>query len=39
MTAENGNGTEVGTYFTIGNTLYLQSKGGERSFTFEYKMA
>lgn len=36
-TAENGNGTEVGTYFTIGNTLYLQSKGGERSFTFEYK--
>ena len=37
MTAENGNGTEVGTYFTIGNTLYLQSKGGERSFTFEYK--
>lgn len=37
MTAENGSGTEVGTYFTVGNTLYLQSKGGERSFTFEYK--
>ena len=36
-TAENENGTEVGTYFTIGNTLYLQSQGGERSFTFEYK--
>lgn len=35
-TAENGNGTEVGTYFTIANTLYLQSKGAERAFTFEY---
>ena len=36
-TAENGNGTEVGTYFTIGNTLYLQSHDSERTFTFEYK--
>ena len=36
-TAENGNGTEVGTYFTMGNVLFLQSQGGERSFTFEYQ--
>ncbi len=36
-TAENGNGSEVGTYFTIGNILYLQSHDGQRSFPFEYK--
>ena len=36
-TAENGNGTEVGTYFTMGNVLFLQSQGGERSLTFEYQ--
>ena len=37
-TAESGNGTEVGTYFTMGNVLFLQSQGGERSLHLNTKM-